>query len=456
MENSYNWSHNDLFSPMPWPPEILRNILRAATFVPGALATSYDAIATDDATASEEREAMLTAIADSMNVKRSLSLVCKSFNDMMEEYLYEIIIIHHFAHIPSLVKVLRSSRNGKRPPGRWCRRLDLGQVGQRCIRESIDGDNVLLSIIPLCPNVIIFFCRPQTLFPPVAFWRTMILTWASSLLRMEIWGLCIYSDHFELFLRYFRHLEACFVVNIGPPSYTDKNHDDKDVLEDPGDTGILLRYIDEETQALIRHYRKIAASGWPPYDGGSPYELPRLHTLRLDIFPEQLSQFSFPALRFLSANDQFWYNRSTEDVYLRYEEASHACSSSLTHFAHNSPIHIDVWKIFDMFPYLTELDLHVNSSEKFHEDPPREHHNPRYRQMTLTQLRLFDTTTGLSFDASVFLGLLTFVRSRMFPALENVLVVCNERNYPIVMHAINLKEFEYLGVSIDVCWKPAK
>jgi hypothetical protein len=84
------------------PPEILHKILREATVVPEAFDTSFDAVLRED------REAVLKAIQTSMFTKTSLSLVSNFFHNLVKEFLYEIVSICRFIHVPLLSKLLRN------------------------------------------------------------------------------------------------------------------------------------------------------------------------------------------------------------------------------------------------------------------------------------------------------------------------------------------------------------
>lgn len=134
---------------MDLPPEIYHLIIRAATYIHEALDTSYEAITHED------RESIKTDVADSIAVKRLLCLVSKKFYDLTEEYIYEIITLHRFDHIPRVVKSISTSRNGK-SPGRWCRRLEIC-LGRDCDDgEDWAGSYILWGLLPSCPNVAVF------------------------------------------------------------------------------------------------------------------------------------------------------------------------------------------------------------------------------------------------------------------------------------------------------------
>ena len=85
---------------MQIPTEILRTTIRAATCVPEAFDTSVDSILHED------RDSVFKAIQTSMATKKALSLVSNCFNALTEEFLYEIIVVTQFAHIPHLAKLL--------------------------------------------------------------------------------------------------------------------------------------------------------------------------------------------------------------------------------------------------------------------------------------------------------------------------------------------------------------
>jgi hypothetical protein len=135
------------------PTEILQAITREAIAVPEAFNSSLDSILHDN------RSSVSAAIRKSLLTKTALSLVSILFHQIVEEFLYEIIVIERFHVIPYLVKLLqsRASRLGRnKPRGFHCRRLEI-HLGTRAVDYNdeawYEGGHVLWGLIPACPVV---------------------------------------------------------------------------------------------------------------------------------------------------------------------------------------------------------------------------------------------------------------------------------------------------------------
>lgn len=270
----------------------------------------------------------------------------------MEEYLYEIIVFRRFNHIPHVVEFLRTNHNSKLP-GMWCRRLDigLGRKNNDYSAEDWEGSDILWGLIPACPNVTVLIfhgfysthsLRRNTkrgltgpLVPSVKLWKTMATIWASSLCRIEMFGIWMRSDRFKQFIRYFTHLQACRITTIELFDPSSQRFDGNELPTNTASKNFLrpcwfptgIRYIDADTVSLLRHHQRTAV--WPPYEGEQPYKLLSLHTLHLDNFPDLLSHFHLPNVRFLGAYDLC----KTMPRIVFYSELAHASSafsSSLT------------------------------------------------------------------------------------------------------------------------------
>lgn len=439
---------------MPLPCELYRLIICHATCVPRALDTSYEHIICED------RRSILAAISDSMDVKRSLSLVSKAFNDTTKEYLYEIITFHRYKHIPHVVKLLSTHRLG-----RWCRRLDihLGQRGHDYRGEDWDGSDTLWGLIPSCPNVAVFnfhgwylteTIRQLTapgydspLVPSVILWKVMAMSWASSLRRIEMSGIWMREDRFELFIRYFRNLEACRITLV-EPFYPDSQTFDGD--EEPTHPLAIdfrrhgripsIQYMDTDAISLLQRYREIAA--WPPHDGTQPYTLPSLHTLHIDHFLHLLSHFRLPNVRFLGAYNLLCPSRLPYSFYSQFALVSSTFCTSLTRFTWGSNLDsVDFCRLFDAFPHLTHLKVLMHHD--FRNTPIVA---PLHPQTTLTHLNIIEPTKNC---LDGIYEILSLVRSEMFPNLVDISISCRDENVRIVQDAIGLESLP-LGVRVQI------
>jgi hypothetical protein len=106
------------------PSELIRVIIRDATYVPKIFDTSS---LQDHGTVADDLMESAEAIANSMATKRALCLVSKGFKAIAEEYLYEAVVIYKLRQIRPLVLSLRSllSYTEYRAfRGERCKRLD--------------------------------------------------------------------------------------------------------------------------------------------------------------------------------------------------------------------------------------------------------------------------------------------------------------------------------------------
>lgn len=121
---------------------------------------------------------------------------------------------------------------------------------------------------------------------------------------------------------------------------------------------------DSDTLSLLHCHKKMAA--WPPHDRNRPYSLPSLHTLHLDNFPDLLSHFHLPNVRFLGAYN-ILYRTFPGALYSAFAPASVAFSLSLTRFTFGSYASIPFKEIFNAFPHLTYLKVPLYCGSN---DPP--------------------------------------------------------------------------------------
>jgi hypothetical protein len=220
----------NLASRMYIPTEICQTIIKVATCVPEAFDSSFHSILHED------RESVVKAIQKSMSTKAALSLVSKLFHELAEEFLYEIVFVNRFDHIPHLAKLLQSQPN-RHPSckayGLHCRRLEIS-LGTGAIDYEEqgwhEGGHVLWGLISACPNVTILIChvwarwsRDSLLRRPnaphltnPALWKIIASTCGPHLKRLELFGLSMRMDRAEMLLRYCTKLEVCHLVHIRP------------------------------------------------------------------------------------------------------------------------------------------------------------------------------------------------------------------------------------------------
>jgi len=446
------------------PPELLHKILREATVVPEAFDTSFEAVLHED------REAILKAIQTSMFTKTSLSLVSKLFRQLVEEFLYEIVTIRQFIHVPPLSKLLQNHTTyglgtGK-PHGQQCRRLEicLGTGGSDVYEDTAwyEGGHTLWGLIAACPNISILLCRiwakdrsqlaitHRFVTVPhlthLSLWKLIASTCGPRLRRIELFGFSIRMDRVEMMLRYCTMLEVCHLVHVLP------YWDEEQIYDSEEPASIEIPYfrgphiVTDNTNgspsqlfdALARSEFKNAKTNtsWPTYSLEPPYTLPSLHTFHIDEFNPRISQLNMPALRHLGLYE------GDLDVGTMAEYILASCSSfphTLTHLSFgDNAVPSEV--ILNAFPLITKLCFHYTW----------EHSALSVVKNPHTSLRVIEYVCHGSSENMAYhiRDLLSVTEFGMPPALREVAVVRWEKgrkdeNLPV-------EKFQILGVALGV------
>ncbi|KAG6890637.1 hypothetical protein C0995_006613 [Termitomyces sp. Mi166 len=274
----------------------------------------------------ESRNAVIKQYCDSMKTKVSLSVVSKTFHNVMEIYFYEVVMIFRFQYIPILLQRLQSIPPWHAiPRGHRCRRLDLYLgVG----------------------NVPYNACCAKTIR------------------RLELYGFQIRMDRVEMMLRYLTKLKACSIVHVKEFDPLGNIYDDEEpkkrvisegrcyasvMLTDDWDYSKPSDYFDASTVSEFKAAK--ADSCWPPFNASAPYTLPNLHTLRLENFDsKRMIQFSFPHLCHL---DMYCFSR-TEGL----SSSRGSFPDSLTHLTYAGK-DASIAQIIAFFPKLRYLNLSI-------------------------------------------------------------------------------------------------
>ncbi|KAF5377955.1 hypothetical protein D9615_006772 [Tricholomella constricta] len=454
---------------MNFPLEIYHAIVREATRVPEAFDTSVSVIR-------EDREAVLQLIHQSMLTKTALSLVSKTFRDITEPYLYEIVIFFNFDHVPTLLKLFRSTPPGSHTPlGHRCRRLDfyLGLGGEPYPDYAWnEGAHTLWGLVPACPRLEILICRAVFVgartfpeFPHIthkSLWKTIARCWAGTLRRFELYGFHIRMDFLELMLRYFSKLEVCHITHLVAFKEAAKDREsgegeDVDVFDDEEPKATLSGFprriwgqdvaasyaadradsegpsgwFDTDTVAEFAEAKRSAS--WPPYNGTAPYRLPSLHTLSLNNFNERIAQFDLPSVRQLAAHfPSYVDNKQMLAKTYQYFPA-------ITTFNHTG-VETPLNDILTFFPLLTDLTLHIYRTKFYPSTPDKPHLNLAIVRLPLCTLR---------FDAAPYIdAILSYVQAGMLPALRTVEITRYGMYLPD--EDLPFDESEALGVELRV------
>jgi hypothetical protein len=142
-----------------------------ATWIPGAFETS-DSDAISAFTKDHYGIILHRRFCETIQLKLTLSLVCKQWCRLVTQYLFEYILIRSGQQAIEIASALEDKLywNGEHGPGWWTTRLEVALEGVHSWRRK---HCVALSrILDNCPNLQVFstaFCSVDPLFPSSAF-----------------------------------------------------------------------------------------------------------------------------------------------------------------------------------------------------------------------------------------------------------------------------------------------
>ncbi|KAG6849409.1 hypothetical protein H0H93_008715 [Arthromyces matolae] len=337
------------------PPEIYLIIFAFATSIPEAFDTSFEGIQTE-----RKRKLLVELMFSCTSMRAKLSIVSKSFHSIMENLLYEIIVITRFQTIPIVLDSLRHVPPGRNlPRGNTCRRLDISipillNHPSYYLNEAWDvGRNTLWGLLAACPNLEILIARNvysgrdyytgsnDTSTPHLghnALCKTISTYCASTLHRLELSGFDLPMDRVEMMLRYMSKLEICSISDCRPfndiqhrygRDYSDllyckrRGYDENEEEEiygivasgkraskskKPGALSKKKARLLKKSQLFGNKITELYAARdhaqWPSFHGGlPPYSLPKLHSFHLNKLTERIFEFKLPSLRSLSTEE---------------------------------------------------------------------------------------------------------------------------------------------------------
>lgn len=416
------------------PTEICQTIIKAATCVPEAFNSSFDSYLHED------RESVVKAIQKSMSTKAALSLVSKLFHELAEEFLYEIIFVNRFDHIPHLAKLLQSQsgcHSSRGAYGLHCRRLEIclgtGTIDYKD-QAWYEGGHVLWGLIPACPNVTILICHvwarraragllrcpnvPHLTNP--ALWKIIASTCGPHLRRLELFGLSMRMDRVEMLMQYCTKLEVCHLVHIRPFTDGETYDGEEPTFQQPSGVrsscvvqdeirGEPSGFFDQETREGLAKTKN--GVSWPPCSLGPPYSLPFLHTLHMDQFTPRIAQLDMSNLRALSIHPA---TSSREVITRDISSTNWSSATSLTHLSYcGYPIALQTF--LDCFPNIKELSLHYKYEEDVQSVVTKPHHSLSVIKFCSVYYRHVNLSNHVA-------DLLSVAQSKMLPSLTSVLI----------------------------------
>ncbi|KAH0584585.1 hypothetical protein J132_07755 [Termitomyces sp. J132] len=434
------------------PTEIISCILREATVIPEALDTSPSIFF-------EDRDAVIELVCDSMTTKASLSLVSKAFHNIMEIYLYEIVMVFRFENVPMLLSRLRTTPPGLHiPRGHRCRRLDLYLgIGDILYDDEAwyEGGHTLWGLIPACPNLEILMARvvcsmarsDHHHLTHKALWITIAGCCAQTIRRLELYGFRIRTDRVEMMLRYLTKLEACRIIGVRKFDPSQDTYDDEEPkeyflrlgdrsmrLKDCWDYSKMSGWFDASTVKEFEAAKK--NSQWPPFVAPASYTLPCLHTLRIDTLDlKRFHQLSFPNLRHL---DMTCLPGDTLDHCATHDNFP----TSITHLIYAGE-NITFAQFFRFFPHLRQLTVAIECSEV----PPSEYEYIA-PHLNLEVVEVASWNCPLS-PHSLIQDILAAVRSKKLPSLRRI-----KLTPPWKYKELPFEECEALGITLEVAIRP--
>lgn len=132
----------------PFPPELWITIFSLATDIPGLL--SYDGPNPSDIPRPLVKEHEHKLLKESLITKRNIILVCKTWNALATNFLYQSVLVTRPATLSSLLVALGGRSSGAVHVGWWTRRLDVLIQDDHCEASHYA---LLANIIRRFPNL---------------------------------------------------------------------------------------------------------------------------------------------------------------------------------------------------------------------------------------------------------------------------------------------------------------
>ncbi|KAG9055621.1 hypothetical protein FS842_001725 [Serendipita sp. 407] len=330
------------------PPEILRQIIRIATDIPGMLDTSSpDPFDTSSCGQALEMAAMAT---ETFALKRNLSRVSRLFYSVTEEFMYEYIVLYDLDQLFPLLRsfdTLLKSTEHKILRGERCKRLEIS-FGQRSPRRMLaEMDPQLLwvyhgigKLFLTCPNLQVLmihfgsFITRTNVGVSESLWMH-IAARLKSLRVLSVSSILIYEGDVLRLLSALKSLER---LRITVTNW-------KDTSVPPPIRTVRLFRPDDLAQCLFA----LQSTHWPT-DMLDSVTLPNLHALELaGGHCDLLAHLELPALRMVTIPS----GPGLDEKYLR---ALCKWKSQITRLVISSEgQYPTMWEALQMFPMVRDL-----------------------------------------------------------------------------------------------------
>ncbi|KZO94522.1 hypothetical protein CALVIDRAFT_538977 [Calocera viscosa TUFC12733] len=324
------------------PVELVDYIIRLATDVPVAFDTRSESVLDED------RVETRSLIIESIKTKSSLSIVSKLFHVLVDEYLYEILLLTEFPGCKPLYRFaafLKIEQPGSvRSRGERIRRLELHfHIKSKVWTTAWDS---LWGLIPACPNLELLVFQPQRLYNYRGY----------HVHDHDHGGVCLDSAGSPWKF----NCSEKFARNISRHSGGQLRR-----LEIGGSIGFSLSCLQpmlacmRRLEVLYIHdvERYLQVNPNKQWTGTLPVEnqMKHLHTLLLPPVPFEAVTHALPRLRHVSVNQS--YSHLNVDSFVR--NLLHRNASSIISLSYETRIHVSLPVLLKTLPMLEHLRLEI-------------------------------------------------------------------------------------------------
>lgn len=333
---------------LPLPDELVRVILKISTRMPAAFETAV-------IEQFDPPQALKVAnkIAASISFKLALGRVCKTFQELMEEFLYESIVIFRVEQLFPAIRsfqTMLSSTTYKIFRGERCLRLDIA-LGHRSQRFGVASwkdqwpwvTHALATLLTACPKlqILVLHSPPNTSYhSPLPTYSTLWMQIASNLTNLQVFANSL-ADMTEQdliqIIGSLRSLEMVHVqaVRTGAPTFAPLP---------PIRTARLFR-ADDIAQCILTY----ETASWPTNSSDSA-SAPKLHSIHPGSQGTKLLELiESPRLTTLSIPER------GSDAFFAAQFESKATITRLVFNAESSTD--NMWMILRNFPKVSEFKI---------------------------------------------------------------------------------------------------
>ncbi|KZT54136.1 hypothetical protein CALCODRAFT_500270 [Calocera cornea HHB12733] len=425
------------------PPELIRDIFREATVVPGCLEIRLGSNA-------EDEDQLTSRVERSYWTKHSLSLVSKLFHELADEYLYEYIHIRRHKHIRALVRALRSLSFDRQPRGRWCRRLVLAFALWDVPWNW--GGITLWGLLPSCPRLLDLHCYLNHDYAPYrnefeqwrfpvspALAQILVALHGSRIRSLRLgWHMAITP---ELLERMLSHMPALRVFAIGYLQTRSPFPPPAQPLPEVSEEEMAYTEADEaefDPVEELKEYREAAKTAEWPTESSAVF-LPRLKRLDCSNFTPDIAHWHLPQLQEVTAGFDSRYLDRSDLVRLVLDIALQPHAATITHFTHASRPRIDIWSfVAEILPNIVHFGCVIRAIWA-----QADLLAPLPKLQTITIIRAPNYTVDV---LNFLFGVKRFVEAGLLPSLQIIRFAGDREGTPSLVQSKEI--FRKLGIRL--------